>query len=174
MHWLNEYIEAMAEQVVKHGGIINKYVGDAIMAIFGVPVARKTEAAIGKDAANAVNCALAMENKLVQLNSIWEERDLPNVGMRIGIFTGPLVAGSLGSADRLEYAVIGDTVNIASRLESFDKSGFDPDFKTNTCRILIGEATYQYIADRFKAQRLGEVTLKGQESKTAIYRVERE
>jgi adenylate cyclase len=174
MHWLNEYIEAMAEQVVKHGGIVNKYVGDAIMAIFGVPVARKTETEIGKDAANALNCALAMESRLIELNSMWEARALPNVGMRIGIFTGPLVAGSLGSAERLEYTVIGDTVNIASRLESFDKSGFDPDFKSNTCRILIGEATYRYIRDQFKTQKVGEVSLKGQERKTTIYRVERQ
>jgi adenylate cyclase len=174
MHWLNEYMEAMAEQVEKHGGIINKYIGDAIMAVFGVPVARKTEAGVGEDAASAVNCALAMGTKLVQLNSMWEERDLPNVGMRIGIFTGPLVAGSLGSAERLEYTVIGDTVNIASRLESFDKSSFDPNFKSNTCRILIGESTHRYIEGQFKMEKVGEVKLKGQERKTTIYRVERQ
>jgi adenylate cyclase len=174
MRWLNEYMEAMAEQVVKHGGIINKYIGDAIMTVFGVPLARKTEAEIGKDAANAVNCALAMESKLIQLNSTWKERHLPTIGMRIGVFTGPLVAGSLGSAERLEYTVIGDTVNVASRLESFDKSSFDPDLKKNTCRILIGEATYRYIEGQFKTQRVGEVNLKGQERKTTIYSVKRQ
>jgi adenylate cyclase len=174
MRWLNEYMEAMAEQVVKHGGIINKYIGDAIMAVFGVPLARKTEAEIGKDAANALNSALAMESKLIQLNSTWKERHLPTIGMRIGVFTGPLVAGSLGSAERLEYTVIGDTVNVASRLESFDKSSFDPDLKKNTCRILIGEATYRYIEGQFNTQRVGEVNLKGQERKTTIYSVERQ
>ncbi len=174
MRWLNEYMEAMAEQVAKHGGIINKYIGDAIMAVFGVPLARKTEAEIGKDAANALNSALAMESKLIQLNSTWKERHLPTIGMRIGVFTGPLVAGSLGSAERLEYTVIGDTVNVASRLESFDKSSFDPDLKKNTCRILIGEATYRYIEGQFNTQRVGEVNLKGQERKTTIYSVERQ
>ena len=143
------------------------------MAIFGVPLARKTEAEIGKDAVNAVNCALAMEKKLIQLNSIWQEQELPTIGMRIGIFTGPLVAGSLGSAQRLEYTVIGDTVNTASRLESFDKKGFYPDLTNNPCRILIGKSTLRYLGHQFKTQMIGEVSLKGKDQKTTVYRIVR-
>jgi len=173
MDWLNEYMDAMAQQVGEHGGVINKYIGDAIMAIFGVPLARKTEAEIGKDAVNAVNCALAMEKKLIQLNSIWQEQELPTIGMRIGIFTGPLVAGSLGSAQRLEYTVIGDTVNTASRLESFDKKGFYPDLTNNPCRILIGKSTLRYLGHQFKTQMIGEVSLKGKDQKTTVYRIVR-
>ena len=171
MDWLNQYMDAMAQQVGENGGVINKYVGDAIMAIFGVPLARKTEAEIGKDAVNAVNCALAMEKKLIQLNSIWQEQELPTIGMRIGIFTGPLVAGSVGSAQRLEYTVIGDTVNTASRLESFDKKGFYPDHTNNPCRILIGKSTLRYLGHQFKTQMVGEVSLKGKDQKTTVYRI---
>jgi len=171
MDWLNEYMEAMGQQVIEHGGIINKYIGDAIMAIFGVPVARKTESEKGQDATNAVHCALAMEKKLTKLNTIWQTQGLPIIGMRIGIFTGPLVAGSLGSAQRLEYTVIGDTVNTASRLESFDKNGFDPDLTGNPCRIFIGEATLHYLDDRFETERVGEVRLKGKDQRITVHRV---
>ena len=114
---------------------------------------------------NAVNCALAMERSLIQLNSGWREQHLPTIGMRIGIFTGPLVAGSLGSAQRLEYTVIGDTVNTAARLESFDKDLFAPDGLSSPCRIIIGEATLRRLAHQFETQHLGEVSLKGKDQK---------
>jgi len=169
MDWLNAYMEAMAQQVMAHGGVIDKYIGDSIMAIFGVPLPRTTEAEISRDALNAVNCALAMEQTLIQLNDRWREQELPTIGMRIGIFTGPLVAGSLGSAQRLEYTVIGDTVNTASRLEGFDKELFAPDWLSSPCRIIIGEATLCRLGDQFEAQRVGEVSLKGKDQKITVY-----
>jgi adenylate cyclase len=171
MDWLNAYMEAMAQQVIDHGGVIDKYIGDSIMALFGVPLARKTEAEISQDAVNAVNCALAMERTLKQLNSRWREQQLPTIGMRIGIFTGPLVAGSLGSVHRLEYTVIGDTVNIASRLEGFDKDLFAPDGTGSLCRIIIGEATLHRLGHQFETQRIGEASLKGKNQKITVYSV---
>jgi adenylate cyclase len=169
MDWLNAYMEAMAQQVIGHGGVIDKYIGDSIMAIFGVPLPRTTEAEISRDALNAVNCALAMEKTLIQLNDRWREQDLPTIGMRIGIFTGPLVAGSLGSVQRLEYTVIGDTVNTASRLEGFDKELFAPDYLSRPCRIIIGEATLCRLGDQFEAQKVGEASLKGKDQKITVY-----
>ena len=124
MDWLNECMEPMARQVSAHGGVIEQYTGDAIVAVFGVPIARKDEEEISQDAINAVSCALAMETTLRDLNSQWLARNRPTTAMRMGIYTGPMVAGSLGSSERLEYVVIGDAVNIASRLESFDKELF--------------------------------------------------
>ncbi len=171
MEWLNEYMEAMAQHVMAYGGVIDKYVGDSIMAIFGVPLPRETDAEISRDAVNAVNCALAMEMTLIQLNSRWREQQLPTIGTRIGIFTGPLVAGSLGSTQRLEYTVIGDTVNTASRLESFDKHLFAPDSINSPCRILIGEATRCQLGEQFQTQRVGEVSLKGKDQKITVWRV---
>jgi adenylate cyclase len=171
MSWLSEYMEAMTPHVIDHQGVILRYIGDAIMAIFGVPLARTTEAEIRQDAVHAVHCALAMEQTLLQLNQRWYERQLPMIGMRVGIFTGPVVAGSIGSVQRLEYNVYGDTVNTAARLESYDKRNFIPDFLHAPCRILIGESTLRYLNGQCLTQRVGEVKLKGKEQKVTVYRV---
>jgi adenylate cyclase len=173
MEWLNHYMEAMSEVVIRHGGVINKYIGDSIMAVFGVPVARKDEGEIARDAENAVRCALAMEQRLVEMNSAWEAQGHPTIGMRIGIFTGPLVAGSLGGKERLEYTVIGDTVNTASRLEGYAKEGVEGVPLEGSCRILIGESTHQYLQKGFVTHRIGEVSLKGKDHKIHVYRVDR-
>lgn len=171
MDWLNEYMESMARTITLNKGVINKYIGDAIMAVFGVPVARESESEIGRDAVGAVQCALAMGKELERLNSEWAERNLPVVRIRVGIFTGPLVAGSLGSSDRMEYTVIGDTVNIASRLESLDKDDMQRVFDESLCRVLIGESTLRYLSDNFMRKKVGEVSLKGKEEKISVYQV---
>lgn len=169
--WLNTYMEAMAHLVMAHGGLIDDYTGDGIKADFGVPVPRTSKSEIVQDAVNAVNCALDMERELKRLNTTWEENNLPTVHMRIGIFTGPVIAGSLGSAERLKYTTIGDTVNIASRLENFDKDFAEADCTRSPCRILIGEKTLNYLDNEFKVQRVGEVSLKGKSQEITAYRV---
>jgi adenylate cyclase len=145
--------------------------GDAIMALFGVPIPRLSEAEISQDAVHAVQCALAMRHELIQLNRRWQEQQQPTIKMRIGIYTGPLVAGTVGSAARLEYTVLGDTVNTAARLESYGKETFSVESIDSPCRILIGTATLQYLGQQFQTQYVGEVHLKGKEQTTTIYRV---
>ena len=154
-----------------HGGVILRFIGDAIMAVFGVPVASTTEEQIRQNAVNAVTCALTMQRKLIEHNHSLKERGLPMIGMRIGILTGPMVAGSMGSAERLEYNVHGDTVNTAARIEGFDKTGFVPDHLKSPCRILIGQRTYDLIGDGFITEPVGEAQLKGKEQVIRIYRV---
>lgn len=95
-----------------------------------------------------------MGKKLAYLNQQWEEQGLPTVEMRVGIATGTVVTGSLGSHQRLNYTTIGDTVNIAARLESYDKS-----LEGGICRILIGEETYKYIEGKFSTEFIGCVQL---------------
>jgi len=168
MHWLNQYMESMTRLVLAHGGIVDKFIGDAVMAVFGIPVPHESESAMREDAANAVRCALAMREELERLNPIWSKEGLPEINIRVGIFTGSLVAGSLGSRDRLEYTVIGDTVNVASRLEAYRGEVND---EAGHCRILIGEATRQYVKALFDMQRVGEVTLKGKTEPIVIYSV---
>ncbi|CUR35091.1 Adenylate cyclase [Planktothrix tepida PCC 9214] len=166
MEWLNEYLSVLTQCVQAHHGIINKFTGDGIMAAFGVPVARRSEAAIAQDAYEAVACALEIEDRLKELNQDWKSRNFPEIAMRIGIFTGPIVAGSLGGKERLEYGLLGDSVNIASRLESCQK-----DRQSSLCRILIASQTLQYIDESFEVESWGLMPLKGKQEMVDIYRV---
>jgi adenylate cyclase len=171
MEWVNDYMETIATLVMDHGGLVDDYFGDGIKADFGVPLVRNTDDQIRRDAVNAVTCALAMEQALLRLNAIHREKTLPALRMRIGICTGSVVAGSLGSAHRLKYTTVGDTVNIASRLESFDKALVLPNSGTSPCRILISESTVQLLRDEFETLQIGEIRLKGKDATVAAYAV---
>lgn len=166
MAWLNEYLRVMTQVVQAHHGIINKFMGDGIMAVFGVPVPRTTEAEIATDAQRAVNCALAMGERLQQLNRDWKARGLPVIQIRAGIFTGPVMVGSLGGKERLEYGVIGDSVNIASRLESCEKDRQDED-----CRILVAGETLVYLPGQFLVEAWGPLALKGKAQTVEVFRI---
>lgn len=167
MEWLNEYMEGMAEVVLDHGGTIDKFIGDAVMAVFGVPILRETEAEIAADATDAVSCAIAMGRRLSELNKKWQTTGQPIISMRAGIATGPLVVGSLGSSQREDYTIIGDSVNVAARLEGYEKS-----IEGGICRILIDETAYNYIQGKFATKMLGSALLKGRGKPVMIYQVE--
>jgi adenylate cyclase len=170
--WLNEYMEVMASAVMAHDGVVEKYIGDSIMAVFGVPVPRTAPEQIARDATNAVRCALAMRKEMEDLNLAWVQRGLPACSTRIGIHTGSVVAGSLGSLDRQEYTVIGDNVNTASRLESFGKDSEDPYLRDDDkCRILISGPTQALLDGAFKLHEVGTMSLKGKAEKVMIYAV---
>lgn len=171
LDWLNEYMDAMTQEIARHGGVIRQYAGDGIVSFFGAPVRRVTEAEIDQDARNAVRCALAMEATLRELNRRWRMQGRAAVGMRVGIFTGPMVAGSLGSAKRSEFVIEGDTVNTGARLESFDKELYAPDPDSRPARILIGEPTLERLGAEFETQRIGEFALRGKEQRVNVYRV---
>jgi len=117
-----------------------------------------------------VQCAIRFNQRVRELNQVWQLQGLPAITMRTGIYTGTLVAGSFGGAIRMEYTVIGDTVNTASRLESFDKTQSQPD-ENNPCRILIGETTQRYIAHLYETKIVGEYQLKGKNEYSKIYQV---
>jgi adenylate cyclase len=167
MDWLNLYMDRMTGIIMNHGGIIDDFAGDGIKANFGLPLPVQSESAIRGDALAAVRSALDMEGEMHRLNAHWREKGLPEVGMRIGIYTGPAVAGALGGLQRMKYTTIGDTINTASRLESYDKELG----KEALCRILIGESTLRYLGPEFRTERIGEVSLKGKEEKITIHRV---
>ncbi|HOW75354.1 MAG TPA: adenylate/guanylate cyclase domain-containing protein [Candidatus Competibacteraceae bacterium] len=170
MDWLNVYMEAMTQVVMTHEGVIKQYVGDQIMALFGAPVPRQTEAEIASDAMQAVQCALDMGERLQHLNTAWAGQRLPTIAVRIGLCTGPLIAGSLGGRQRIEYAVVGDTVNIASRLESFDKEAH---FSAGSaCRILISASTFRHVDHRFQVTNVGRIKFKGKQQEITVYRVD--
>jgi len=171
LDWINEYMEIMAHLVMKHGGVIDDFYGDSIKADFGVPLRRINEADIAQDAINAVECAIAMTKELKRLNSLWHVRGLPTIGMRIGICTGEVVAGCQGSTQRMKYTTLGDTVNTASRLESFDKERVVSSVSQNLCRILIGSSTCAYLANRYLVRHYGNLILKGKAEPLNVYEV---
>ncbi len=170
LNWLNEYMEAMASLVTQYEGVVDNYIGDAIKADFGVPVPRTTDAQIRQDAINAVSCALAMRQEMERLNAFWSAQGSPLVRIRVGIATGPVVAGCLGSTQRIKYTTIGDVVNTAARLESFSKEapGNSPD---SLCQILLADHTAECLGDRFELEPVGICSLKGKSEGVMVYRL---
>jgi len=166
LDWLNELLEVITQQVLERKGIINKFTGDGVMAVFGVPTSRLLKTEVEADAKGAVACALGISDRLEKMNQNWQRLGLPVVQMRIGIFTGPVVVGSLGGKDRLEYGVIGDSVNIAARLESCEKHR-----QPTNCRILIGYDTLVHLQEQFEVEPWGLLALKGKQQMVDVYRV---
>lgn len=155
---LNEYMTEMVAVIEKHGGVVDKYVGDAIMAIWGMP-----EAAPATDAANALAACLEMRMRLEELNQRRLGRGQSAIEIGMGLNSGEVIAGNIGSPSRMEYTVIGDTVNTASRMESLTK-----EFKTD---LLINESTVKLIAhgDHFDWQGPFEASAKGKSEKIRVY-----
>jgi adenylate cyclase len=158
LEWLNNYLTAMSDVVGVNRGFLNKFIGDGIMVLFGVPLSDSTE----RDACRAVTTALEMVRRVEQLNAT-RRPEWPELHIGIGLHTGVLTAGNVGAPDRLEYSVIGETVNLASRLESLTKV-----FKTE---IVLSPATQQLVASQFDTRALGETEARGFTGKILVYGV---
>lgn len=158
--FLNDYMTRMVKCITKTGGVVDKFIGDAIMAIWGVPLSTGTPK---DDALNAVRTALMMRSALLEYN---KERALdkkPAIRIGCGINTGALIAGQIGSDERMEYTCIGDSVNVASRTESLNKPlGTD---------ILITEGTYNLVKDFVTVETMPSVMVKGKSKPVAMYAV---
>jgi adenylate cyclase len=152
---LNEYFEQMVEIIFEHEGTLDKFVGDEIMALFGAPVAHED------DAYRAVRVALEMQDALDRFNGERKERGLDALHVGVGINTGEVVAGYLGSSKALEYTVIGDVVNTGARLCSIAKAG----------EIIISENTYLRVKGRFEVVELPPTPVKGKSQPLKIYNV---
>ena len=154
---LNHYFTRMAAIVEKHDGVVDKYVGDGLMALFGAPLGRS------HDADHAMQAALEMGEALDDLNRQWHKRGLPALALGIGINSDVVIAGNMGSETRLNYTVIGDGVNLASRLEGLTKT---LEYET---RIIISGSTLAKGKERYRTRRLGEVAVKGKQKATEIF-----
>jgi len=157
---------------MEHGGVVDDFYGDAIKGDFGVPVIRTSDVQYRQDAENAVRCALAMRERLYTINDKCTDSGLPRVRMRVGICTGSVVAGCLGSTLRMKYTTIGDPVNTAARLESLDKQSFGGGQATTDCRILVAESTFRLLGNRFVLTPIGSFELKGKEQAVQVYAVD--
>jgi adenylate cyclase len=170
--WLNTYLDTMVKISTDHGGLIDDYYGDMIKAGFGVLTREQTEEQIRHNAREAVKCSLAMEQEMIRLNSRWQQQGLGLLRMRIGINTGPVMVGSLGSAERLKFTTIGDAVNIAARLENLQKDAWKIEDANSVCRILIGETTKKSLGlHPWFLKDVGSVRLKGKTKSLSVYRL---
>jgi len=150
---LNQFFSRMTDIIFKYDGTLDKYIGDSLMAVFGAPMEKKN------DPERAILAALEMKRELrVIMKKTEPERKFD---IRIGINTGRVVAGNIGSPNRMEYTVIGDPVNIASRLESIAEPN----------QILIGEETYMHVKRKFKINKVGPKKVKGRTAEVMVYEV---
>lgn len=153
---LNRYFSAMTDIIFAHGGTLDKYLGDGLMALFGAPTATP------EDASNALNAAVAMQRRLLGINSELRQEGLSEVGVGIGLHTGEVIVGYIGSERRSEYTAIGDAVNTASRLESNARGG----------QILISDATAKAARSRYKLQPRDPITVKNREQPVVLWEVD--
>ena len=160
VEFLNDYMTRMVECVNITNGVVDKFIGDAVMAVWGAPVSSGTPE---QDALNCVRAALMMRAALLDFNKDRGGDKKPIIKIGCGINTGPVIAGQIGSNKRMEYTVIGDAVNFASRTESLNKPlGTD---------ILITENTYNLIKDHVLVEQMPSVTVKGKEKPVSMYAV---
>ena len=152
---LNEYFEAMTDIVFKYGGTVDKFIGDGLMVFYGAPEPQPDHAL------RCVKAAMEMQVKCRELKARWEPAGRLPLRIRIGINTGPVVVGDLGSARRMEYTVLGSDVNLAQRLES----------NAPVEGIMISEATYRYVKDKVPIRPLEPIKVKGLETPIVVYKV---
>jgi adenylate cyclase len=164
--WLNRGLTAMIGEITRHKGVVTRFAGDAIMAVFGAPVASETEAERATDAANAIEAALAIGPALDALNALYDAEGLPHIRVRVGVNTGSVTACSVGASDRAEFTVLGDAVNTASRLESYSMEDGG-----ETARVIIGEETFRLAGERFETKMVGSIQLKGKEVPVTLRQV---
>lgn len=153
---LNRYFSAMTDIIFAHGGTLDKYLGDGLMALFGAPTATP------KDAGNALSAAVAMQRRLLGINEELRTEGFAEIGVGMGLHTGEVTVGYIGSERRSEYTAIGDTVNTASRLESNAKGG----------EILISDATAKAAHSRYQLKPREAITVKNREQPVPLFEVE--
>jgi len=156
---LNEYLEAMVECIHREGGSLHKFIGDAVMAVWGDLETTGPK----NDAIHATRAALAMQDRLAQLNEKWKAGGKPTLRMGIGLNHGVVLIGNIGSSRKMEFTAIGDAVNLASRLESQNK-----ELETS---MLVGESVRELIESEFLLRPRGAVNVKGKQKPVAVYEV---
>jgi len=155
VHLLNEYLTVMTDVVFKYDGTLDKYIGDAIMAVYGAPLD------LPDHPFKACQSALEMIKQLKRLNEKWIGEGGQAFDIRIGINTGPMMVGNMGSKQRFDFTAMGDSVNLGSRLEGANKS-----YKTS---IIVGELTYEMVKNEFVCMELDSVRVKGKKKPSKIY-----
>ena len=163
MNWLNRGMSIAVDAVNKRDGMVNKFTGDGMLAVFGAPLSKGRN----QDARNAIEAAAEIQIKFKELNRKFKKEKTHKMGLRIGIHSGVVLTGSLGNTQRLEYAVMGDTVNCASRLESYEKNR-----QNNLVRVLVSSATRENLGsndNKYFWESWGALKVKGRREELIVY-----
>jgi len=170
MDWVGLYMDRMTDLVIDRGGMLERFAGDGLLAVFGGP-ADVTDDAASNNARHAVDCALAMRQAVAAINELYSARSWPELRVRVGIHSGPLVGGAVGSERRSQYTVLGDTPNVAARLEAVEKERVNFAGDDAGCRILISGATRALIGPGYACEKFADTTVRGRAEVIAIYRL---
>jgi adenylate cyclase len=155
VHLLNRYFSQMTDIIFSYGGTLDKYIGDGLMALFGAPTATP------EDASNALNAAVDMQRRIIEINKELLTEGFQEIGVGIGLHTGEATVGYIGSDRRSEYTAIGDTVNLASRLESNAKGG----------QILLSDSTARAAKTEYELMPHEPITVKNREQPVPLFEV---
>ena len=163
LDWLNRGMEKFVKIISENGGMVNKFTGDGFLAVFGAPVKKTYE----QSSNEALKTAIEIRNAIEEIKADLEEEGLPLIKLRIGIHSGKIITGSMGGSEKIEYALIGDSVNVAARLESLKK-----DNMKNNCRILVSKESLNYAnSTQYKLEEWGPCKVKGRESLVEVFEI---
>jgi class 3 adenylate cyclase len=152
---INVYLSLQTEIVIRNEGMLDKFVGDCVMAVYGLPFAKPD------DALRAVRTGVEIQAAILKLNAVRAKEGLKTITIGIGVNTGDVVAGNMGSPQKMDYTVIGDSVNLAARLEANAEGG----------TVLISESTYEEVKDYVVAEKLAPIPVKGKKDKVVVYSI---
>jgi len=163
LDWLNRGMEKFVKIISENGGMVNKFTGDGFLAVFGAPVKKTYE----QSSNEAIKTAMEIRNAIEKLKDDLEAEGLPLIKLRIGIHSGKIITGSMGGSEKIEYALIGDSVNVAARLESLNK-----DNMKNNCRILVSKESLNFAnGSDYKLEEWGPCKVKGRESLVEVFEI---
>ena len=163
LDWLNRGMEKFVKIISENGGMVNKFTGDGFLAVFGAPVKKNYE----QSSNEAIKTAMEIRNAIEKLKDDLEAEGLPLIKLRIGIHSGKIITGSMGGSEKIEYALIGDSVNVAARLESLNK-----DNMKNNCRILVSKESLNFAnGSDYKLEEWGPCKVKGRESLVEVLEI---
>ena len=156
--FINEFLNEVSKIILKNGGMIDKFMGDCCMAVFGAPLDMKNHAEM------AIKSCIEIEKKVKELKLLYKERGLPDINVCTGVNTGIAIVGNMGSETRFDYSVIGDAVNLAARLEATACRGDYKDYPT-----IYSSHTMKQLPKTIKSKKIGEIKVKGKEEFIKIY-----
>jgi adenylate cyclase len=167
IEWINAYHARMTAIVAANDGVVVRYMGDGMMAVFGAPHYKEKQ----NHALDAVRAGVRMREALKDLLPEWEKSGLEDLAVRVGINSGEVVEGSIGSSSRFEYTILGDNTNVAARLEQHDKNDMGEEIAPGRCRILITQSTFDSVRDKIRCMDRGKIVVRNKKDPIPVYAV---